>query len=203
MERIKSKDKEGGSEAEKSKEAPSECAWEEFYSPLSAEKKAKQVEVEHDFMNFYPMIRKAKIVLFMGDARYLKLPAYGEEDGEEEDKRVRVAENSKTVDGKAVKDKEPEDEFEFPDYLGRLTRQSNYPAEFAYVSDILMADMLASKGERGGNKEFYGNTSVNKLIDKQFLRTVRLYYGLLSIYLLGYVMPVIKTLFYDDKDDEE
>jgi len=44
---------------------------------------------------------------------------------------------------------------------------------------------------------------VNKLIDKQFLRTVRLYYCLLFIYLLGYVMPVIVTLFYADKDDEE
>jgi len=119
-------------------------------------------------------------------------------------------EDSIVVDGKSVenkritsqKDKKPEDEFEFPDYLGRVTRQTKDPANFAYVSDMLMADMLASKGERGV-KEFYGNTSVNKLIDKQFLRTVRLYYGLLFIYLLGYVMPVIVTLFYSDKDDQE
>jgi len=82
-------------------------------------------------------------------------------------------------------------------------RQTKNPADFAYISDMLMADMLASKGERGGNKEFYGNTSVNKLIDKQFLRTVRLYYCLLFIYVLGYFMPVVVTLFYNDKDDEE
>ena len=130
---------------------------------------------------------------------------------EEEDEHVGAVEDSKAVEDKSgaekketlQKDKEPEDEFEFPDYIGRVMRQTKNPSDFAYISDILMADMLASKGERGGNKEFYGNTSVNKIIDKQFLRTVRLYYGLLIIYLLGYGMPVLVTLSYTNKDDEE
>ena len=66
-------DDDAAKKKKKAKRVVTEWAWEDFHSPLTKAQKERQVEVEHNFVNFYPMIRKIKIALFMDAARHLKL----------------------------------------------------------------------------------------------------------------------------------
>ena len=64
--------------------------------------------------------------------------------------------------------------------------------EFNKIDDVLLADYFM---QQQGNKLFYEQTSVIKLIDKQFKETRVLYMRLLYAFLLFYFIPLCIGLF--------
>lgn len=110
----------------------------------------KQVEVEHHFINFYPIIRKIKI-----------------------DKLMRR---------QALKKNHTE-------YLALLDEK---PEDFDQIEDLFLADLLF---KQESNRKFFNNTSVQKLIDRQYKYTRRLMRNLLLLYIFGFMAPFIYNVF--------
>lgn len=78
-----------------------------------------------------------------------------------------------------------------------MFKQKQHASEFTHISDITLAKYLQKQSEFG-NKQFFEQTSITKLIDRQFQKTKHLYLSMLAFFFFGYMMPLCVGLFIDD-----
>ena len=50
------------------------------------------------------------------------------------------------------------------------------------------------------NVEFYQQDAIQKIIDYQFVTTKKFFINLMTIYIIGFVIPILLIIFYDDID---
>lgn len=81
---------------------------------------------------------------------------------------------------------------ECPDHLKDLKAQKKTAKDFLQIDDVLLADYFMQQQD---NKVFYEQTSVIKLIDKQFKETRVLYLRLLTAFFGLYFIPLCLGLF--------
>lgn len=77
-----------------------------------------------------------------------------------------------------------------------MVRQNRrrHPADFCQISDLLLADLVYAQYDA---KEFFECTAVGKLIDRQYIKTRKLYGSLLIGYCLLYAFPLCLGIFWN------
>ena len=91
----------------------------------------------------------------------------------------------KGVDHKFIREGECE-------HLQTLITRQEVPSNLKAMDDILFSEYLAMQKD---NKPFYEQSSVSKLIDRQFQGTKDLYFKLMYFLIAGYIVPLIGGLF--------